>query len=794
MFVIQDNNTYLMKDIFIEDNGKMFKCYFIYEDTNFETVDNKTTLDTFKIQRAYRSGKIGKLYTKKGSYFGTLVILSKVETNHQLDLVRFVEIIDFHPEEIQQIISKNCLRLEQYIKEDYPQYPIIEPIQKLTKSEDNFELLPEGFVLDSKFTTLYSILKSYIDSGMTKPSDERISEAVKFWKQYRDNKMNEIMNNIKYYNKDSISSCCFISMDFVKENSTFKFNWEKLTANTCITNRDILANPDFSWDEEELVSRELPYSFYVYKKIKGVEENKKKTNIIESLLSPEESKIPDVREVPEDEIEESYQLLLKENPEYFDNINDSYREIIRNAIKQSIEYNGVFIIDDFEFPKNIEYINIFNKIHPIPEPTEDDPYSLRDINERFNKGKESIEDEKYYEKVTGIDLMGFFNRNDCIIKNRNDALNMVKNNPYREFLYNRCKFIFPEDFLKNISRDEISTTVSILNMGEKSIQFFEKYNYYVNMQYAVKYLPAQYVLRNLLFWPDRIKIKVYKENITHEELIKEDKELLKFFIERNDYDNEFIVQNSDILQFDKIFNEILSKKTSSFKNRFLENIKRQSKAYSEENLNSFKDVMKNRIFNCHHDNFYLGSFKDLTHLFEFTDEEWRNNFIKHISKKETCLSLSQYLGKDDFERVKMTKWDAPTQPNLCEMFSLYDDKISLLIVMFYMIKDYSHFLSQMFDFFIELIDYKMRTCEDKVHVFDYVVYLMNLSNINKLAIETYDTCLVQGGLRDKIDCFFQYIDNEFSLKDINKSKYYSINKQLEIMSGEEKNDELNIVI
>lgn len=793
MFVIQDNNTYLMKDIFIEDNDKMFKCYFIYEDTNFETVDNKTTLDTVRIKTVYRSGKLGKLYTKKGSYFGTLVILSKVETNHQLDLVRFVEIIDFHPEEIQQIISKNCLRLEQYIKEDYPQYPIIEPIQKLTKSEDNFELLPEGFVLDSKFTTLYSILKSYIDSGMTKHSDERISEAVKFWKQYRDNKMNEIMNNIKYYNKDSISSCCFISMDFVKENSTFKFNWEKLTANTCITNRDILANPDFSWDEEELVSRELPYSFYVYKKNKGVEENKKKTNIIESLLSPEESKIPDVREVPEDEIEESYQLLLKENPEYFDNINDSYREIIRNAIKQSIEYNGVFIIDDFEFPKNIEYINKYDKIHPIPEPTEDDPYSLRDIIERFNKGKESIEDEKYYEKVTGIYLMGFFNRNDCIIKNRNDALNMVKNNPYREFLY-RCKFIFPEDFLKNISRDEISTTVSILNMGEKSIQFFEKYNYYVNMQYAVKYLPAQYVLRNLLFWPDRIKIKVYKENITHEELIKEDKELLKFFIERNDYDNEFIVQNSDILQFDKIFNEILSKKTSSFKNRFLENIKRQSKAYSEENLNSFKDVMKNRIFNCHHDNFYLGSFKDLAHLFEFTDEEWRNNFIKHISKKKTCLSLSQYLRKDDFERVKMTKWDAPTQPDLCEMFSLYDDKISLLIVMFYMIKDYSHFLSQMFDFFIELIDYKMRTCEDKVHVFDYVVYLMNLSNINKLAIETYDTCLVQGGLRDKIDCFFQYIDNEFSLKDINKSKYYSINKQLEIMSGEEKNDELNIVI
>ena len=82
------------------------------------------------------------------------------------------------------------------------------------------------FVKNDLPCMLNNIEKEGYKKGNNSKFQNEIEIAIKFWKEYSYQKMKEIMENSHIYNKDSISSCKFLSMRIIKEYPSFEWNFD----------------------------------------------------------------------------------------------------------------------------------------------------------------------------------------------------------------------------------------------------------------------------------------------------------------------------------------------------------------------------------------------------------------------------------------------------------------------------------------------------------------------------------------------------------------------------------------
>lgn len=488
-----------------------------------------------------------------------------------------------------------------FVSTDYPDHPLPKfrsKSEKITSSGMIAPDIPSEWVEASgrehfkPARILLESLQSLVESGEDKTS-ESIRTVVTFWKKYSFERMDRLMELARTtpFDKDSISSCPYLSIEILKKWNNFKFNWKLVTQNDAISIRDILANPDMQWNSEILYNeRILPRGFYKYRGIKVPKEYESKDmdepfvySEIELIYSPEEPRdysvylskssskkesdeeFPDLdeeTEISDSDINDAIGLIMGEFPEYFENSTDTFITNVRNKVIEMIENNGVFILDDFVFPEDEEVKDSYNfhtyddedEKEPVPpEPTDEDPHSLRDLIEKIRSTKRVdtySPDMKKYLSVTNMPR-------DCkfFVKNRNEYVAVLASLDKYEHMIEKSIFFEFEDAI-NYPKAFIhgNKERTICNSGKLTPEFIMAHqNYDWRVSDIIEALPIDYILENLLFYPDRLVkfpflyANQFSENLTsneiHNELLKQDVEFMSIFTRRvKETDYELLAQ------------------------------------------------------------------------------------------------------------------------------------------------------------------------------------------------------------------------------------------------------------
>lgn len=287
--------------------------------------------------------------------------------------------------------------------------------------------------------------------------DSKIIQIIEFWKEFAYNKMKMIMENSDvYFDSETISNCPYLSMRIIKEYPDFNWDWSSVSSNGGITNIDILQNPKLPWTKE-ICERRLPISFFIYlnfdlTQCSYLEENFEYSNI-ERLISPGE--IPDY---PFDGFYKELDITAERLNNYINELEDvngfsEVKDIMKNELKRQIikilDINdGYFAKEDIDFTGYISnrYLNRKsnnNVLDNLPEPSEDDPFSLRFIVAKIKNKTASLREQDYYkDKIK-------FRFDKFPIKNRSEYILLLEElKAKRDFVADieKCPFFQKEDY------------------------------------------------------------------------------------------------------------------------------------------------------------------------------------------------------------------------------------------------------------------------------------------------------------------------------------------------------------
>lgn len=543
------------------------------------------------------------------------------------------------------------------------------------------------------------------------PSTENV---IKLQKEFSYFQMKKIMENASLYTRESISSCTYLSIDIINEYNNFKFDWDLVTNNCQITNRDILLNPDLPWNLSilDLEREDIPYSFFIYRKFKSIEHHNKNCTFtdVELLISQGEIK-PEVLNsninVDEIDVKEAYELLLSEDPELFEgypedfeDTSDSKAEDLKEKIRKVISTYGVFLIDDFnmieEDKKNDEgedFVNIFNKISK--NFSSDKEKDLCNVVEYPITNRDEY--LAYLELLTSNNLSPSVNLANCKFFELNDMLKYMTLflDCMRNYLKEDNKSII--SYKKDYEFDSMRTfliskkilTVEFMNLTNNIFNWI-KYSDFTDA------FDTNFIFENLLFWQNRIKVlpncclnvtrfttlRNFSTEFLISELEKFDEELMKYFITSK---KSNIVHLT--LQYPDIFVPTLKKIDSTNKYNMF---KYTPYFFQKLFKKSDKELkMKDDIFSYSNIIYSFFTYEDLLSYevlkkyltieqFELMSEEEKNAKVITLLKKDKKFREdNSYLIPDDIKRtIKLVKFEAPCNINFNELQKFFYEEFT----------------------------------------------------------------------------------------------------------------------
>lgn len=470
-----------VENLICQIDSKHYRCIFLYKN------DNPGIISKFSFEISNVIS--GIILYNNFTFEGFLVLLN--ETIEECNCIFIGDKNNFSLYD----------ELIKFAKIDYPNHPYTQLKNYLEYAEINMTELPNISTSDIPFDL--QILKFF--KIYKKKTNEDMVNFIQFWKEYSYKRMNSILSSSNFYDKISISSCIYLSTRILRENILFDWNWKYVTANNAISNRDILANPNLPWDEDELIGRNLPEYFYLYKQIEITSENKdvREDSLLEKLMTPENFDYSSTIEFIT-LIEEKYKLLKSLHPQFFD-LNKTYNDLIKQEIIHFLHENKNNDFNKFEFPKYCHF--------------DDDNDNYEDVNDYEGKKPNT-----------------YFNN----IKTREEYLKLLKRDQQFPFStnYSDCEFFRVEDIDQYPKCFKFNLFGTLIKKCGFSIDdIFKKYpDFQISIFDLLNNFPVDYLWNNVVFWMDRIKIVPYKleENETidqfHERLLKEDKKIQNFFL------------------------------------------------------------------------------------------------------------------------------------------------------------------------------------------------------------------------------------------------------------------------
>lgn len=745
----------------------------------------------------------------------------------------------------------------EFASSDYPDHPLPKYVNKNHKIDLNLfdfgSMIHPGFTLsenDEHLKPIYVILQHIIDfetksriseapvtsgdsgdssvvenSVATEPTKSNVdmTDMITFWKEYAFKRMDEIMELARTnpFDKDSISSSPYLSIAILKKWNNFKFNWNLVTNNKGITDRDILANPDFQWDNYVLYSeRILPAGFYKYKGIRVPEDYYcDEMNLpfewteMEILLSPEEPRVytnkliaslrekdrdgeeefPDEVPVEESDINDAITLIMSEYPDYFQDSAPTFLEGIRKVVIEMIESNGLFILDDFVFPEDEgvkkSYDDIISKIKTIlPEPTEDDPYSVRDIVEKLKEGDTFCSGSNIYSK-----RIGFPSYSKIYVKNRKEYVEYLQSvkKDERSTEVQNCVFFELEDPINYPGAFYLDHMQTMVSSGKLTLDYILSHpDLKWRASQLVKCLPIDYCIENLLFYPGRLRLSFLESNKfsgdlsaeeIHEELLKQDKEVMLEFSTRLGENHDLMFQYPDLNWTTKhLFSSDLPpqiKATMKKTDDLGLSLWRDKNNYSFENsveFLSWKYFISLEGATMLVD--YIGKRVDLTD-FESKTEWDREMIVTNIIKtnKDLLQLLSDTIPSTMIVKNNKTKWIAPQNVNISKLIESYHGNDLLMLIIFIsetiLPYRYGNLINDIFKMINLLIckitEWRLNnTDEDRSLI--YESFVGSIFAFKKI-LEVFNT-----GVFSILDRYVQDIidtGSKFTLSDIGRSKY-----------------------
>uniref|UniRef100_A0A6C0BCJ8 Uncharacterized protein n=1 Tax=viral metagenome TaxID=1070528 RepID=A0A6C0BCJ8_9ZZZZ len=384
-----------------------------------------------------------------------------------------------------------------------------------------------------------------------------LEESIRFWKRYKKSKMDAFMKLSKFIDPDVLSRSPFLSIETIKEHHTFKWNWVEVTNNAAISLRDIVKNPSLAWARNVLVDRDgISKEILDFFRIStdGIHYNiplKTEWSQFDLLISPEDpvlnyNKFED--EIDENLINEVIGQLMDQFPSFFEGISDNLLDECRKLVIENIQENGEFFLDSFQFPAESDDYFKEELILEVCEPTEDDPYALRNLIFKLEK-HDYFKFLRAYKKITNLET---FN-SPIHPKNRKEFIQFLHISSYnRDF--ERSIFFELED-IDSFPNLFFNKSSIILSSGKLSFDKIISSNDKYGILDLVKYLPFDYVFKNLLFIKDIQKLGFVKIEPYHKNAETLEKHTMKIFCSRDDFNYDYYIEYPDIpWDFSEVFN------------------------------------------------------------------------------------------------------------------------------------------------------------------------------------------------------------------------------------------------
>lgn len=641
--------------------------------------DNKEEIITIIDHKVYSLKSKGKIYSSTHTTTCEIFInKNPIKVNDSLK-----EFSIFTPEnsKLKFRLPDNRIKeiLDMIPQEDYYVYePKLKIVEKKLIDSNEIKSLSEN---------IPKYMEPFVSMFLNKATSSEInlSQFVNFWKEYAYDKMKEIMEHSHRFTKDSISSCVYLSMRIIKE-YPYKFNWELVTGNNSITVRDILSNPDYPWDLNILAEyRYIPREFFDYKKcsvpynyIGSIQENLDKEHTeFYRLLSPDEPpsyqrKQLKLEEISEKEIEAALEMVKEEYSEELDGCYEKFVNKIKQSVTENIKENNRFIFDDFILPTDDD---IHEEKEYIPViPTEDDPYGVREIIENIIINEQEVWSSNYrirYHNITKIP-------ESCsvYVKNRKEFEEFLATGEKVPFI-ERCVFFELDDvFRYSSSFSYMSDQLRILyNSGKLTLDYVLSHQ---NLPWSAErlavVLPFDYVARNLIFFPDRIKLGFLKDNIfeinsTNDDILdilrSQDEWIIKMLSERK-YD-EIVDFINQFPKYGKILRQY------NYGMRYYEfRIRNNGIETGNFNFMSWDNIKENKYFY----DYLFGNDIDYESFSKLSDEQKNIELIECIKIGSNLADLlKNIIPIRLISNIKKIKWTAPDCIDVHDLYQSYSRKI-----------------------------------------------------------------------------------------------------------------------
>jgi hypothetical protein len=509
----------------------------------------------------------GKLHETVGDetkiFHGILVIKEEIEmTETSFTFVKYLSSL-LTDEKIAELSTFN----------DYPYLPLAPFVEKLSLPEENTSLNPMeifDFSVDDapedvkKFSFILKQLSESLVNGNMLPENvtNDTTELASMLKDYKYMKMKEFMTCAKLIHPETLSSSDFLSIEILREYPKIKWNWRSVTTNMAIPIRDILNNLDLPWDftevEREDISQDILKSFGIFASDIQKTYEYSEFDLAMSPQDPSNMKDSEI-EVTDEIVNNAMSEIIEEYPDIMKNITEIYLTTLRESIVDHIRYNGEFNLEEFEIPKpesRESHVGSFEI-----ESTEDDPFGVRLAIETIKtSSSRKYEAVRFYREK--INFQTTAENTTSFPKNRTEYLEVLRDPRLDKLFFypEKCVFFEFED-VKNypdvfrIYADDKHGTEYLFRSGRVTLEYIQNSEFKWNLGKLVEYLPLDYVVKNLLHYPDRIKLSYIENNFFSEllsidkirtELLAQDSKILLILISKRKFDYNYFIQYRDI--------------------------------------------------------------------------------------------------------------------------------------------------------------------------------------------------------------------------------------------------------
>lgn len=554
------------KEIVCNFSGIYYRCSFFYKDDSKPVEPRKPDVDFDRQCNGILDGKIS----------GTCLFNAK----DMLKDLTGVEVSIFHIEENKKPVRKmysdeQISSILSICSVDYPQFPLPKFKNKLTVplinacSSDDILSSLSGMVVSDHLKPYLAFLNDI--STNVKIDFSNLAEFFNVWRDYAFEKMEAFMVVSGSIEKRSLSGSPYLTIRTLKTHQSSKFDWEVATSNHAITNRDILNNfNSLPWDEDALIDRRIPLSILATKGIFPEQRGHSLSDFplemiyseIELAMTPEDPpsfQEVELEEISDEIINDAMTQLMTSYPEHFSNMDDSFLPKVRESIINLARNEKYFEISLFEFPcdNDIKIPDEDNDDICKPAPsTEDDPFGVRNAIDNINKSPLTRHGSngRLYKSLIGIPSYL-----EVYVKNRTEYETYLAACTSKKNGIEKCVFFelgdvakYPKAFYDSHNPD---FTNVFANSGKLTVEFVVDGVLKWDLDNLVKNLPFEYVLENVLFYPDRIKHKYVKDNYfletasiedIHLDLIEQDKNAMGYFCHRPDFNWDCMLQYPSI--------------------------------------------------------------------------------------------------------------------------------------------------------------------------------------------------------------------------------------------------------